>query len=216
MPGRPAWLTPLAMAALAVSVFEHWLRYVLPEALVVPWTWQASYGVDRQAFAAMPGPFVVYALTLGTTLASGPAAVARVLAGRAPGYAFLVAASLAAIAGAVLAAARGAGMPGGPAMQFYYYGMALLWLVANVRAATAHERGNRLVARDWTLYSFAVALAPAGIVVTAPVWSLLEVMSVDDACVTAATMTTAGLYLAAHFCICELLDARTPSRAASG
>ena len=52
-------------------------------------------------------------------------------------------------------------MPGGIVMQFYADGMLVLWLIANLMIVGAMSSGHHVVARDWVIYSYAIALIPA-------------------------------------------------------
>ncbi|MGR8918182.1 MAG: hypothetical protein ACU85V_01085, partial [Gammaproteobacteria bacterium] len=146
-------------------------------------------------------------------IVSGAGAVRRVLAGEAAGVGFTGAAVAAAVAGSVLAHARADSLAGGVTMLFFYDALALVWILTALTAAVAARRGRPLVARDWTLYSFAVALVPATVVLSLPLWAALPVMDLDNAAVSAATMAFAGHYLVAQLVISEVLDRRRPAPA---
>jgi len=192
-------------AGIAVLAFAYVLRFVVPIASIA-WLTADGGPNDAARFAAAWPLFVLYALAGATAMATSLDAVAAVACGRRPRRRFHAACIATAITGGLLAAARGADLPGGWPAMFYWWALAGLWSFAVLLALRAARAGRTLVARDWTVYSAALAWLPLSVIPQAPLWELLEVMDADTAMQTAVTLSFIGHYLIAHLAITRLLD----------
>lgn len=163
---------------------------------------------DRAAFGAGGLVFVLYAAFASAALWLGPRAVAAVLDdSSAVSPAFLLTCVGAAGTGMGVGWFFGVHGVGGPAMLFYWAGLGILWTMF---AAMAWWGGRRapLIRRDWTLYSYALALLPLTTLPAVPLWVRMAPLDVGGAWITAVTLAFPAHLLAAHFVIFEMLDRR--------
>jgi hypothetical protein len=171
---------------------------------------------DQAAFRAGGVVFVLYAAFASAALWLGPRTVEAVLDDAAAvSPAFLLACLGAAGAGMGVGWFFGVHGVGGPAMLFYWTGLGILWTMF---AAMAWWGGRHvpLIRRDWTLYSYALALLPLTTLPVVPLWAGLAPLDVGGAWITAVTLAFPAHLLAAHFVIVELLDRRkAPAKPAS-
>lgn len=154
---------------------------------------------------------LLYAVAASLALLLGPRAVARVLdpehrAGGSLG-AFWTACLVAAGSAALLSLAGGERAAGGTALLFYGPGLGLLWSLFVAMAGWGGRR-SPLVRRDWTIYSYAVALLPLSTLPAVPLWASLPGLDLDAALITAVTLAFPAHLLAAHFVIFEVLERR--------
>jgi hypothetical protein len=166
---------------------------------------------DHAAFRAGSMVFVLYAAFASAALWLGPRAVAAVLDdSSAVSPAFLLACVGAAIAGMWVGWFSGARGVGGPAMLFYWIGLGILWITFVAMAWWGGRRAP-VIRRDWTLYSYALALLPLTTLPVVPLWVRLAPLDVGGAWITAVTLAFPAHLLAAHFVIFEILDRRKAS-----
>lgn len=168
---------------------------------------------DAAVFRAAWPLFALYAAGVGWALFEGVGALRLALSEGRAAPRFVAACALAAVSGALLASVRGAAVPGGGTMLFYWWGLAVLWLVALARLLAGTRAGQRAVVRDWTAYAYALALLPLTFLPSVPLWHALDAMTLDEATITACTASFASHYLVAHLLIYEVA-ARRRARAA--
>lgn len=175
------------------------------------WQWYAGAQsmTDAAVFESAWVVFVLYALASAAAMRTSLNAVAAAVAGKPVGRPFHLACIAAAVSGAALASACGARVPGGWPVLFYWWALAGLWIFAITLARRAARAERALVARDWTLYSAALAWLPLTVIPQAPLWAQLTVMDADTAMQTAVTLSFIGHYLFTHLVITRVLD-RTP------
>lgn len=85
------------------------------------------------------------------------------------------------------------------------------WLTALTRIVTGARNGSAVIVRDWTFYSYGMALLPLSIIPAIPLWHMLDAMDLDEAVITASTLSFAGHYLIAHFVLYEMIGRRAIS-----
>lgn len=171
---------------------------------------QAAAGLARFQAA---WPFALLQVAAAAAAAWwGPAAVRRALDAGRVSPPFLAACAVSAVTAVVLAEP---GELGGRDLVAYAWGMGLLWLGALGMALWAARRGIAPAVRDWTVYSYAVALVPLTALPSIPLWAALIGMSGDEAAVSAFTLSAAFHVLVAHYWIFERLDARPRPPAAA-
>ena len=193
------------VAGVAVLAFACVLRFVAPFEAIT-WLTPGDGAGAADGFALAWPLFVLYALASASAMAASLDAVAAVARGRQVSWRFHTSCIAAAIAGGLLATARGADLPGGWPAMFYWWALAGLWSFAVLLALRAGRSGRALVARDWTVYSAALAWLPLSVIPQVPLWELLDVMDLDTAVQTAVTLSFIGHYLVAHLAITHLLD----------
>jgi hypothetical protein len=163
---------------------------------------------DQAAFRTGGVVFVLYAAFASAALWLGPRAVSAVLDDAAAvSPAFLLTCVGAAVAGMGVGWLFGVRGVGGPAMLFYWVGLGMLW-VTFVAMAWWGGRRAPLIRRDWTLYTYALALLPLTTLPAVPLWVALASLDVGSALITAVTLAFPAHLLAAHFVIFEMLDRR--------
>ena len=186
-----------ALVASAVTIYAWVVKFLLIE----------QSNLEAQAFAASPWVFVLYALSVCSTLVTGPAAIkASITAQKPPGNIFCLACLLSAWSGVLLTHTIGSNGLGGVTLQFYWWGLAIVWtfLIGGIYVYSA--QGRWLAMRDWTVYAYALAWLPAIIFISYPAWRLGMEMTPDEAVVTAALMPFAGLFVLAHWYIVDVID----------
>lgn len=193
------WFFIGAFGASAVTLYAWMVRFLITQ----------DSSIEAQAFTAQPWVFILYALGICTALITGPAELAKGISSKKrPSNVFCLACLLSAWSGVMLSHTVGPNGLGGVTLQFYWWGLAVVWtaLIAGVYLFAAQSRW--LAMRDWTVYAYALAWLPAIVFITYPLWRLGMKMSSDEAIVTAAFMPFAGLFVLAHWYIVEIIDER--------
>ena len=85
------------------------------------------------------------------------------------------------------------------------------WLTALTRIVTGARNGSAVIVRDWIFYSYGMALLPLSIIPAIPLWPMRDAMDLDEAVITASTLSFAGDYLIAHFVLYEMIGRRAIS-----
>ncbi|MCG8691024.1 MAG: hypothetical protein MI806_07425 [Minwuiales bacterium] len=198
-----------AIVALAV-VNQYVLRFLMDSDLFAALTPVGIAENDAIAFAAAPHWFVLYAAATALAVLSGPAAVRASIRGdRGPASGiFLAACVAAALLGAVVAFALGTGSVGGTDLLFYWSGLAYVWLVAVGVSIWGISTRRRVVARDWLIHSYGLALLPITIYPMIPFWAWAMDMSIGGAASTAVTLAFAGHFLVSFYVTVQLLERR--------
>ena len=153
---------------------------------------------------------MLYAAATALAVLSGPAAVRASIRGEGGPAApvFLAASVAAAVLGAVVAFALGTGSVGGADLLFYWSGLAYVWLVAVGVSVWGTVTGRRVVARDWLIHSYGLALLPITIYPMIPFWAWAMDMSIGGAVSTSVTLAFAGHFLVSFYVTVQLLDRR--------
>jgi len=222
---------PLRLSAAARARWRNGGRLALTAGIVVvglvyvgrfalpgdawPWFPSARTTTDAALFESAWVAFVLYALASAAAMTTSLNVVAAAVAGERVGRSFHLACVATAVSGAAFATVCGARLPGGWPVLFYWWALAGLWIFATAFAIRAARAGRSLVARDWTLYSAALAWLPLTVLPQAPLWAQLDVMDADTAMQTAVTLSFIGHYLFTHIVITRVLDrAPAPAHAA--
>lgn len=206
-PGLRWFYITISAACTALIVNQFVLRFFLPTDLLAAFTTAEIAAHDAAAFRARWPVFFLYALGSTVALLTGPQAIADNIAGRRTAHPVFLGACLgSAAAGAGIAASLGAESLGGSAILFYWYGVALLWSFSVGMVYFGRARRSPLVARDWTLYSYAIAAAPLTFYATVPLWVAAAHMDREAAYLTGATIGLPAHLLIAHYVIVEILD----------
>ena len=205
---RARWRTSgrIALAAgVAVVSLVYVGHFAWPAA---GWQWYAGAQAvaDTALFESRWAAFVLYALASAAAMSTSLNAIAAAVAGERAGRPFHLACVAAAVSGAFLASACGARLPGGWPVLSYWWALAGLWIFATMFAIRADRAARTLVARDWTLYSAALAWLPLTVIPQVPLWAQFTVMDDDTAMQTAVTLSFIGHYLITHFVITCVLD----------
>lgn len=205
---RARWRTS-GRCALAVGVALVCRVYVGP--FVWPaagWQWlvAAPSVTDNALLESGWVAFVPYALASAVAMRASLDAIAAAAAGVRAGLSFHLACVAAAVTGAFLATAFGARLPGGWPVLSYWWAMAGLWIFATMSAIRAERADRSRVARDWTLYSAALAWLPLTVIPQVPLWAQFALMDDDTAMQTAVTLSFIGHYLITHVAITRVLD----------
>lgn len=197
---RTPWLAIgqiLAISAALLVAMHHVLRFLLPadpwNALLPP----EQLAADVETFARCWPLAIVYVVSSAIAMLRGVRAAGPALRGERVAPGFYVAAASAALSGAALASWTGPGLLGGTTVLYYWWGLAALWLLAILRA----QSHNTAVARDWTLYAVALAFLPATVLPGIPLWQTLDALNLEQAVITAVTMSFAAHYLLVHLVI---------------
>ena len=193
-------ITLYALSVIGSAIISYWffLRFSLDDLSLA----------EARAFDASPLPFLLYVLSAITCLWLGPQALAKAVREHALDLRFNLCCIVCAWCGAWMSHAIGDDAVGGAAMQYYWFGLALVWSFIVLGVLLAHRRAKPLVVRDWTIYAYALCLLPVFIVPGIPIWASLPAMDADDAMVTAVTVPFAGIFLAVHWLIFERLEKR--------
>jgi len=194
---RVPWLAVgriLAISATLLVAMHHVLRFVLPSD---PWTGflpAEQAAVDAATFARCWPLAIVYVVANAVAMLHGVRAFGTALRGERVAPTFFIAAAIAALSGGALASWTGPGLLGGTTVLYYWWGLAMLWLLAIARA----QSRKAAVARDWTLYAIALAFLPATVLPGIPLWQTLDALDFEQAVITAVTMSFAAHYLLVH------------------
>lgn len=207
---RRAAYTVAAAASLLVAM-HHVLRFVLPSDPWQLWLTPEQLRNDAEIFRRTWPLATVYTAASGVAMLSGIGAARAALRQTPTSDVFFGAAAVAAISGALLASWSGAGLLGGATLHVYWWALAGLWLLAILRARS----GPPVVARDWTLYTVALAFLPATVLPGIPLWQTLGALDNQQAVITAVTLSFAAHYLLAHYYLYEVARRRTANETAT-
>jgi hypothetical protein len=172
----------------------------------------AGSSADTQLFARAWPLYAVYWLACAAALLLVPHALRRALKRGDLSASFIVACTGTAVFGVLLNTVRGDAAPGGPSMAFFWYGLAVLWLIALARMIAGALAAQRSTTRDWAVVNVALALLPVSVLPSIPLWSIVADLDLDRAIVTAATASFALHYLVAHWFTTDVvvLKRKTP------
>ena len=206
---KSGWLALAAGCALVAWAYVG--RFTWP-ARQGSWLSATPSAAEVALFNSAWAVLVLYALASVAAMAASLNAIAAAVVGAKAGPAFHLACLVAAASGALFASVSGAHLPGGWPVLFYWWALAGLWILASLTAISAARSGRDRVARDWTLYSAALAWLPLTVIPQVPLWVQLNVMDADSAVQTAVTLSFIAHYLIVHLVINRVLD-RAPATA---
>lgn len=193
---RQAGLLLVAIGASILTVYDWLGKFILG----------ADKSPEALAFADSPYVFVCYTISICACLIVGAVKIEQIIVARKTAPTFSLLCLIAAWGGVWVSAEIGPDGIGGETMHFYWWGLALVWTFLIAGAHWLEIKKRPLAVRDWMLYAYMLAWLPALIFLTFPLWALIDIMSLDEAMITAVTLPFASVFLVAHWVIVDVLD----------
>ena len=199
--GQNLWRLAFAIAGIASFVLAAYQFVVVP--LAEPLT--TTNGSAAKRYWPV---FAIYLLAMAGALISGRGAMEKAQKLGASTAVFSFSCGMVAVCGAVMSLVNGASGIGGNIINFYWTGLAIIWVGSILMIHFSEASNKALAVRDWTVYSCAMLLLPLTIVPSIPIWPVIFDLDIHQTMITATTSSFAAHFLIAHYIVFEILEKR--------